>query len=92
MKTHSRMCLCVLSLPMMLAACATSDTVAPVKVREPAECDRLLKEVAPPAVKVGDDIRVVTANGAVTIRLQNARIKAARECLAAQRRKYSEAK
>jgi hypothetical protein len=43
-------------------------------------------------VRAGDDIRVVTAKGAVTIRIANHRIKAARECLAEQRRKYSEAK
>jgi hypothetical protein len=34
----------------------------------------------------------VTAKGAVTIRTANGRIKAARECLAAQREQYSEAK
>ncbi len=86
-----RMLLLVLSLPMTLAGCASSATLpAPIKVEMPAECERILQQVAPPAVKAGDDVRVVTARGAVTIRTANQRIKAARACLAAQRRHYGQ--
>jgi len=39
-------------------------------------------------VRTGDDVRVLTARGAVTIRLANRRIAAAKACLAEQRRRY----
>lgn len=88
-----RMLLLAGCLPTTLAGCATWDTAPPpVRVEVPAECERILQEAVPPAVRAGDDIRVVTAKGAVTIRLANRRIKSARECLAEQRQKYSEAK
>ena len=79
-------------LPATLAGCASSDTLPPpARVDVPADCERLLQEVAPPPARAGDDVRVLTARGAVTIRLANRRIAAAKACLAEQRRRYGRA-
>ncbi len=88
-----RMLLLAACLPTTFGACASSGPLpAPVRVEVPAECDRIRREVAPPTARVGEDIRVVTAKGAVMIRTANSRIRAARECLAAQRQRYQAAK
>jgi hypothetical protein len=81
--------LLAVSLPMMLGACASSGALPPpLRVDVPAECERVLAEVAPPRAKAGDDIRVVTARGAVVIREANHRIRAGRDCVAGQRQRY----
>lgn len=92
--SRPRKLLLVVSLPMTLAGCMTLGTPAPIAihVEVPAECERILQEVAPPAVKAGDDVRVLTARGAVTIRTANSRIKSARACLAEQRKHYRQAR
>ena len=78
---------------MMLGACAGSGALpTPLRVEVPAACESVLQEVAPPRVKAGDDIRVVTARGAVVIREANHRIRSGRECVAGQRRRYGEAR
>jgi hypothetical protein len=74
---------------MTLGGCASSGRPPALRVDAPADCERILQEVAPPKVKAGDDIRVVTARGAVAIRLANSRIRAGRDCAAGQRQRYS---
>jgi len=72
-----------------LGGCANSGTLpSPLRADPPAACEAILREVAPPQVRAGDDIRVVTAKGAVTIRTANSRIRAGRECVAGQRQAY----
>lgn len=76
---------------MTLCGCASSGPLpAPLRVDAPADCERILREVAPPRVAAGDDIRVVTARGAVVIREANHRLRSGRDCVAGQRRRYGD--
>jgi hypothetical protein len=78
---------------MTLGACASSGAPpAALRVDAPADCERVLQEVAPPKVTAGDDIRVVTARSAVVIREANHRIRSGRDCVAGQRQRYGAAR
>lgn len=79
--------------PLTCCGCASSEgLLAPVAVAIPDDCERLLVEAGRPATKAGDDARAQLARHRAALARANNTIRSGRECVAAQRTRYSEAK
>lgn len=85
--------MCAASMIGTCSGCASfNPEIAPVAVAIPDDCERLLVEAGKPATKAGDDARAQLARHRAALAKANGTIKQGRECVAAQRQRYSEVK
>lgn len=84
--------MCVVLTVGTLTGCASSNELAPIAVAIPDDCEKLLTEAGRPSTKAGDDARAQLARHRAALAKANNTIKSGRECVAAQRARYSEAK
>lgn len=77
-------------VPLVLSGCASFRTEAPpsARVDQPADCERVLREVDKPAIKDNDAYDPVLAEHRAALSIANATIKEGRECIAGQREAY----
>ena len=82
----------LLAVPLLatLIGCAGSKGIPGATVAIPDDCEKILQHPARPEVRVGDDLRALTARHRAELAKRDAAIDAGRECIAGVRQRYGE--